>query len=75
MTCQKVCKQDRDDIKVMVSIQSPIPTFLHEKSAEIGFVYLHSLLYHSYLVCMLFGMPSLHLFIFNVVFFITDNVW
>ena len=25
MACQKVCKQDRDDIEVAVNIQSPIP--------------------------------------------------
>ena len=29
-----------------------------------GFVYLPSLLYHPYLVCIIFGIPSLHLFTF-----------
>ena len=34
-----------------------------------GFGYLHSLLYHPYLVCILFAMPSLHLFTFLMCFF------
>ena len=34
----------------------------------LGFVNLPSLLYHSYLVCIPFGMPSLHLFTFLMFF-------
>ena len=29
MACQKICKQDRDDITVKVNIQSPIPTSVY----------------------------------------------
>ena len=67
----KVCKQGRDDIivKVIYKAQS-----LHLFTLQLqtggkmmqgwGFVYLPSLLYHPYLVCILFGMPSLHLLMF-----------
>ena len=71
MACQKVCKQGRDDIIVKVNLQSPI---LHLFTLQLqtnvktmqgcGFVNLPSLLYHPYLVCTLFGMPSLHPFTF-----------
>ena len=60
---KKVCKQGRDDIIVKVNIQSPILTLqLYssvEKMQEGGFVCLSSLSYHPYLVCILFGVPSL----------------
>ena len=70
MACQKVCKQGRDDIQV--NLQSPVPTsFLHcscKLMCKQGFVHLPSLLYHPYLVCILFGMPSLHHFTFLMFF-------
>ena len=61
-------------MKVMVNIQSCISTsfdvLLHSSVKKMqgwGFVHLPSLSYHTYLVCILFGMQSLHLFyIFNV---------
>ena len=60
MACQKICKQGRDiDRIVKVNLQSPISTFTMQGW---GFVTLPSLLY-PYLVCILFGIPSLHLFI------------
>ena len=74
MACQKAWKQGRDDIIVKVNLQSPIPTLQLQTGVKVktmqgwGFVYLPSLLYHPYLVFMLFGMPSLHLFTF-VMFF------
>ena len=39
---QKVCKQGRDDIKVKVNIQSPIPTFLKFLNFFIYFFFLRS---------------------------------
>ena len=71
MACQKVCKQGRDDIIVKVNLQSPIPTSFYiavtnqcQNDAGMWLCKLPSLLYHPYLVCTLFGMPSLHLFTF-----------
>ena len=72
MACQKVYKQGRDDIIVKVNLQSPIPIHLFTLQLQTivkmmqgcGFVNLPSLLYHPYLVCTLFGMPSLHPFTF-----------
>ena len=72
MACQKVCKQGRDDIIVKVNLESPIPTSFYiavtnqcqtnvKTMQGCGFV---NLLYHPYLVCTLFGMPSLHPFTF-----------
>ena len=65
----KVCKQGRNDVKVKVNIQSPIPTtfytiqlhFTVRKLQGWGFVYSPSLLYlyHPYSIYILFGMPSL----------------
>ena len=44
-----------------VNLQSLIPAlFSNVKRCREGFVNLPSLLYHLYLVCILFGMPSLH---------------
>ena len=60
MACQKVCKQGRDDIIVKVNLQSPIPTSFY--------VTVANKLYHPYLVCILFGMPSLHPFTFLMFF-------
>ena len=34
MACQKVCKHGRDEVKVEVSIQSPIPTSFHTTVAH-----------------------------------------
>ena len=51
-------KQGFYNIKVMVNIQSPIPTSLYttelscEKNAGGGFVYLPSLFFSSYLPCL-----------------------
>ena len=74
MVCQKVCEQDRDDI--IVNLQHPIPTSFYitvanwcENDAGTRLCkFTFSLLYHPYLVCILFGMPSLHPFTF-VIFF------
>ena len=35
MACQKVCKQDRDDIIVKVNLQSPIPTSFYTTVANL----------------------------------------
>ena len=71
MACQKVCKQGRDDIIVKVNLQSlSLHLFTLQLQTNVktmqgcGFVNLPSLLYHPYLVCTLFGMPSLHPFTF-----------
>ena len=72
MACQKVKKQDRDDIKVKANIQSPIPiSFLHygflvykRCRDRRGFVYLPSLLYHPHLISVLFGCHPYILFHF-----------
>ena len=70
MACQKVWKQDRDDIKVKANIYNAhlffALQFLSVKEMYMGVVYLPSLLY---LVSILFGMPSLYLFPFLNVFF------
>ena len=68
----KVCKQGRNDIKVKVNIQSPIPTtfytiqlhFTVRKLQGWGFVYSPSLLYCLYLYLYFFDMLSLHLITF-----------
>ena len=60
------------DINFMYCIacmnQSLLPQDLKMSNVKtmhgLGFVNLPSLLYHPYLVCILFGMPSLHLFTF-----------
>ena len=41
-------------MKVMVNIQSPIPTSFLKKMQVLGFVYLPSLSYYTYPVCILF---------------------
>ena len=56
MVCQKVCKQGRDDIKVNVNKTAS----LHLSHTEVQ----PSHLYHPHLVCILFGMLSLHLITF-----------
>ena len=61
MACKKVCKQlqGRDDITAEVNLQiKPYPYSCRDEA----FVHSLSLLYHPFLVCILFGMPSLHLF-------------
>ena len=77
MACQKVCKQDRDDIIVKVNLQSPIPTSFYitvanwcenDAGMRLYILILPSLLYHPYPVCILFGMPSLHPFTFLMFF-------
>ena len=83
-------KQGRYDIKAKVKIQSPIPTSLYtipnshvKKMQGGGFVYLLSLFYHTYLVCILFGVSSLHflhfqcfifLFLYFLCYFVSYNV-
>ena len=67
MARQKVCEQCKD-IKVKVNIQKPYPYIFYTTYSRVermegwGFVYLPLLLYHPYLVCILFGVPSLHIF-------------
>ena len=73
MACQKVCKQGRDDVKVMathIQLHSSV-----EKIQGWGFVYLPSLLPHPYLVYILFGMPSLHLFTFVMFCFLVSVIF
>ena len=68
MACQKICKQGWDDIIVKVNIQSLIPAciiFTPVCNCNVK----PSLLYHPYLVYILFGMLSLHLFTFLLFFF------
>ena len=53
--------------------------FLHYSSSVIkmqgwDFVYLPSLLYHTQLVCILFGMPPLHCFTFHKIRFVAPRV-
>ena len=76
MACQKVCKQGRDDDSEG-KFTKPYPyIFLHTLQLQTnvktmqgwGFVNLPSLLYHPYLVCIVFGIPSLHPFIFLMLF-------
>ena len=74
MVCQKVHHQGR--IKVMVNIQSLIhPNVFSQKSKDVGrgFVYLPSLL--SFLVCVFFGIPFLHLFLFIMIFFLVFAIF
>ena len=65
----------KQDIKVKVNIQSPIPTsfytteLLCEKDAGRGLCTFTFTLYHTYLVCILFGVPFLHPFTFLSFFF------
>ena len=70
-------KQGRYDIKAKVKIQSPIPTSLYtipnshvKKMQGGGFVYLPSHFYHTYLVCILFGVSSLHFLHFQCFIFL-----
>ena len=55
MACQKVCKQGRDDIKAKVFHTKMHDLRCKKKCGD-------RVLYHPYLVCILFGMPSLHFF-------------
>ena len=78
MAHQKVCKQGKNYTKVKVNIQSPIPaSFSHQSTCKCkkmqgqGFAYQPSLLYNPYLVCILVGMPSLHLFTFLMFLFVS----
>ena len=65
----------KQDIKVKVNIQSPIPTsfytteLLCEKDAGRGLCIFTFTLYYTYLVCILFGVPFLHPFTFLRFFF------
>ena len=74
MACQKVCKQGRGGIIVKVNLQSPIPTSFYITVANDAGMRLckFTIMSSLYLVCILFGMPSLHPFTFLMFFF--DNL-
>ena len=72
----KVCKQFWNDIKVILNIQSSIPTSFYITGSLVckmmlrwGFVYSTSLFISTLTVYILSGMPSLHLFTFLMFFF------
>ena len=75
MECQKVCKQGRDDIIVKVSLKSPIPTSFYitvanlcENDIGMRLCKLTVTIISSLPCCILFGIPSLHLFTFLMFF-------
>ena len=70
MACQRACKQGRDDKEIYKA--SSLHRFhisLQLYDVGKGIANSHSQLYHPYLACMLFGMPSIHPFTFLMFFF------
>ena len=64
-SCIKVLSQNAHK-RVLIHTHTHTHTCTHVKTMQ-GCGFVNLLLYHPYLVCTLFGMPSLHLFTFLMV--------